>query len=429
MRVAAPDTDATHVMAPDRRTVMVMDLDVGGHHPGYARNFALAWQQQSLDANLRLLVTRKFFQMHPDVVASIQSLREAGISIDALAEDEEARLVRRSWLRYFYGWRLFCQYARHWNVDHGLIAYSDYFQLPMVVGQRSPCPFSMIYFRPTFHYHAFSSHRSGVREAFRSWRKKNLLRRVLRQPNLSVVYCLDEVVVDYIQSHMDPPCRVQRIADSFTQYASSAKRQAEIRRTLGIAPDRRVFLLLGVLDRRKGVVELLQSLDGLSADAARRICVLFVGPLSDALREAVVRRIQSLQEKLPIQILLQDGYVQDDQVQHYYDLADVVLVTYQRHMGSSLALIRAAHAGKPSLASDYGLLGQLVQRRRLGATVNTADTAALAGAIERFATVDLQTVFDAAQAEAFAHANRTEQLGRDLAAMLEVVPEHARSIT
>lgn len=404
---------------PNRQRVLAYEIETEGHHPCYVMNFALAWLNQGVDADLDFLVTPKFFHRHPDTVEFVQALSSSGIRIHAITEEEESRMERVSRLRYFHGWRLFCEYAERWSVDHGLVMYSDFFQLPIVLGRKAPCPFSMIYFRPTFHYSGFQSYRPSFKESLRGWRKKVLLQQVLKKPELSILYCLDEVVVDYIQSNMQPGCRVQRLADSFTEYDESTVRPSEIRTSLGIDPDRRVFMLLGVLDRRKGVVELLNCLKLVSDEAAKKMCILLVGKVHDSHREEVLALIKQVQDESPVQLVLHDAFIPDEDVQYHFDMTDVVLATYQRHMGSSHALIRASCAGKPVLSADYGLMGELVHRRKLGETVDTTDSTAMAKALERFATVDLRETFDADVSSKFAAENLPEQLGRDLAQMLE----------
>ena len=141
-----------------RMRVLAMELETQGHHPSYVRNFAKTWLEYEIPGDLDFLVTRNFLQRHPDVVEYVQSLAKHGIRIHSLTLAEETRMESISYLRYFHGWKLYCQYAKSLQCDHGLLMYSDFFQLPMLVSQPSPCPFSIIYFRPTFHYQQLSNY-------------------------------------------------------------------------------------------------------------------------------------------------------------------------------------------------------------------------------------------------------------------------------
>lgn len=419
MSIVESGTAVDQAAGSMRARVLALEIETEGHHPGYVKNFAEAWVNEGIDADLDFLVTPRFFQRHENVVQFVQSLAPSSIRIHSLTAGEEARMERVSRLRYFHGWRLFCEYASRLNADHGLVMYSDFFQMPIVFGKKSPCPFSMIYFRPTFHYGEFRSYRPDLRETIRGWRKKVLLQQVLKKPELSILYCLDEVAVDYIKKHLRPNCHVQRFADSFSVYEKSPTRQAEIRTSLGIEADRRILMLLGVLDRRKGVIELLECLKHIPKEAAAKMCLLLAGKVHDSQRDEVLPLVARIQTESSVQLVLHDQYIHDEQVQHHFDMTDVVLATYQRHMGSSLALIRAAYAGKPVLSADYGLMGELVHRRKLGETVDTTDAQAMAAALERFATADLESTFDAEVSAHYARENLPEQLGRDLSAMIK----------
>lgn len=418
MSIAESGLVAQDASRSPRPRILAVEIETEGHHPGYVKNFAQAWIDEAIDADLDFLVTPRFFKRHANVVDFLRPLAERGIRIHSITEEEESRMERVSRLRYFHGWRLYCEYATRLNASHGLVMYSDFFQLPMVMGRKSPCPVSMIYFRPTFHYGGFRNCRSSLKESLRGWRKKALLKRVLKLRELSVLYCLDEVAVDYIRENLNPRCHVQRFADSFSLYKKSPQRQSEIRSALGIDSERRILMLLGVLDRRKGVIELLECLQHVSKEAADQMCILLAGKVHDSQRDEVLPLVKKVQAESPVQVVLHDQYIDDEQVQHHFEMADVILATYQRHMGSSLALIRAAYAGKPVLSADYGLMGELVHRRKLGATVDTGDPVAMAKALERFATVDLTSTFDAATSSHYASQNLPDQLGRDLAAML-----------
>ena len=135
-----------------RMRVLAMDIDVRGHHPSYIRNFAKTWAEYEIPGDLDFLVSRRFFELHPDETQYVQGLVNRGIRIHFLTEAEETRMESAPWLRHLRAWRLFCEYSKSLACDHGLVMFSDYFQVPMLLDRQSYCPFSIIYFRPTFHY-------------------------------------------------------------------------------------------------------------------------------------------------------------------------------------------------------------------------------------------------------------------------------------
>ena len=76
-----------------------------------------------------------------------------------------------------------------------------------------------------------------------------------------------------------------------------------------------------------------------------------------------------------------DRFLSTDELAALVKRSDVVMAPYQRHVGSSGALVWAARHGRPVLAQQYGLVGALVRRHGLGLTVDSSDAERLAGAM------------------------------------------------
>ena len=91
-----------------------------------------------------------------------------------------------------------------------------------------------------------------------------------------------------------------------------------------------------------------------------------------------------------------------------------MLVLNPRHIGSSGNLLHAASAQKPVLASDYGLLGQLVRTHHLGLTVDSTSPYAIAQGLTRFIEEDSNDLFDKDQAYQFALENSADRYAQTL---------------
>ena len=367
-----------------RMRVLAMELETEGHHPSYVRNFAKTWLEHEIPGDLDFLVSHKFYQRHPDVVAYVRSLTDHGLRIHSISDAEEKKMESNPYLRYFHGWKLFCQYAKSLNCDHGLLMYSDFFQLPMLVSQRSPCPFSIIYFRPTYHYQKLSNYQPSWKGKFRAARKKWLIARVLKLPKLERVYCLDTLAIEYMKQYFKTKASIEFLPDSFAIEPVTASRVDLLRSELGIDKSRKIFCLVGVLDRRKGVRELLEAAMTIPESDGKRICVLLVGKLQSDQEPEILALLKLMKQSSAIQVLLLNEFVPDTEIQKYYELSDVILTTYQKHMGASSALIRAALAKRPVLSSDYGLMGEIVRRRQMGLTIDTTQPKEIARGILAF---------------------------------------------
>ena len=150
----------------------------------------------------------------------------------------------------------------------------------------------------------------------------------------------------------------------------------------------------------------------------KQFCVVrlpvLAGPVEAAQRDIVTATVDRLNAKPNVSVILRDEFIQDRDVQEHYGMADIVLATYQKHMGMSSALVRSAAAGKPVLASNYGLTSELTQRRNLGVTVESTDPSEIARSIISIAGCDPNTLFDANEAERFALENSAENTAKTL---------------
>lgn len=239
----------------------------------------------------------------------------------------------------------------------------------MLVSQRSPCPFSILYFRPTYHYQKLSNYQPSWKEKFRAARKKWLMARVLKLPKLECVYSLDTLAIEYMKQHFQTKASIEFLPDSFAMFPVATACVESLRLDLGIEKSRKIFCLVGVLDRRKGVRELLEAAMTIPESEGKRICVLLVGKLHSNQEQEILALLKQMKLSSAIQFLLRNEFVPETEIQKYYELSDVILTTYQKHMGSSSALIRAALAKRPVLSSDYGLMGEIVRRRQLGLSI------------------------------------------------------------
>jgi len=399
-----------------RPRIVAMEYQVLGHYPDYIRNIAEQWHLSSWDAEIEFIVSNRFASIHGEADQAVRSFQDDRIHVTPVSQDEEEGILRQGRQHYF-GWELFRRYCAKSNAAHGLLMYLDNFQLPIWLGKKLTCSFSAIYFRPTFHYHRYLHHRPSFLQRLVSIRKKWFMKQVLRCPQLKELYVLDPTAIDYIRNHFRTHVRISHFADTFPPYPSRPDRVAEIQRELGIEKGRKVFTLLGVLDSRKGPIELLQSVSHLDDNTASKMTLMLLGYTPDDYVAKVKAAYEIAKKKSFIQLIYENRFIPGTDIQNYFAASDVILITYQGHMGSSLALIRAAAEGKPLLSSNFGTVGELVEQKRLGITVDSTDPRSIAKGITRLMTEVPR--FDSREAKRLVDDNSCEQLRRDLARMFD----------
>lgn len=395
--------------------LMLFDLSIYGHHPGYIRYLLDYWHQEKLSGEVIVLVSPRFLIEHSDVVKHGESLNSENIRFIAITSKEEGRLKKRNSginrnIRNFQEWLILCRYAAQLKINHVLVMYYDTYQYPLALRLNPPCKLSGIYFRPTFHYDSFSSSWIENRGNLAIEWEKFVLHQVLENPAIHRLLSLDPFAVEKVEkqvcknklTYLPDPVRIQHY---------STDRLAKINQSMGFESHRTIFLLFGALTERKGIYKLLSALDRLADQECEQVAIALVGEASSDHQPQIESQINALCAKKNIQIYRNYQFVPDDDVQAYFQIADVVLAPYQRHVGMSGILILAAAKQKPVLSSNYGLMGQMVEKYGLGVAVDSTNPEELAAQMRNFLS-SKNLVCDLVNMKKFAAQNDADEFAR-----------------
>jgi glycosyltransferase involved in cell wall biosynthesis len=409
--------DVFHQKGNHDRRIMLFDLSIRGHHPNYIQQLIRYWHEQAVPARLEIVVSPGFLVEHADVVEFAASLTRQDIRLTAITPEEEAGLQsRKSFIsrtkRAFQELELLRRYAVIVGATHCLMMYFDTFQIPLATGIQLPCPFSGIYFRPTFHYSAFDHYQPSWKEQLQQWREAAILSRVLQHPQCHGLFCLDPFAVQYLQTRGQN--HVVHLPDPVSISTETGCSVQSLQAELGVDPTRRVFLLFGALTGRKGIHQLLDAIARLPTDLSQQVCLLLVGEIKSTEKPGVEAKIAALRQSLPVQIITHYEFVPDHTIPGYFQLADVVLAPYQHHVGMSGILLLAAAAKKPVLSSSYGLMGEFVRRYQLGIAVDSTLPAEIAAGLTRFLTEPTDQLGDHARMQDFAEQNSADLYSRTI---------------
>lgn len=410
------NTTQLAVTNPQQRNYVLFDLSLYGHHPVYIRHLITYWQQKEFLERLTIVVLPDFFTVHADVVALADSSCIRFISITASETDalkNRSSGINRS-LRNFQEWHFFQRYARTLKADHCLMLYFDSCLLPLAAGMSFPCPFSGIYFRPTFHYSTFypqSGAAQPLNARLQKWREQLSIKRALDHPKFKTLFSLDPLAVEGLRQ-LYPKADVIELPDPVSLRHSAQSEVAALRQSLEIECDRKVLLLFGAITERKGIFQLLEAISLLPSDVCQHLCILLIGESNPTMQPKLRSRIEILQQARPVQFVINFEYLDEALVPAYFHLADIILAPYQQHVGMSGILLQAAAARKPVLGSDYGLMGEITRRHQLGVAVDTTRPQEIADGIYRLIAKDGNNLYNPCSAYQFARANSAERFAQ-----------------
>ncbi len=363
---------------------------------------ARSWVAGSERGLLEIVVPEAFAREHPDFAQWLGAQESSVVKLVPIALPEPLReghmgladVLRQDLLQG----RVLSEVLQNRRPERVLVMYLDHLQASLALRRikhpaSGPIPVSGIYFRPSFHYEG--------EPLLTRLRKRALLSATLANPAVHSVLCLDPFAV---RAHGSE--KLTWLPDGLDP-AGFGESGPAIRERWGVPEGRKMVLFFGVVSARKGIHEVLAALPRVETP----ITLVVAGPIPDAERDRISSSIQAA--RATTHIVHQDRYVPGEEGQDLMQAADVALVAYRRHIGSSHVLIRAAAANTPVVGPEYGLMGKTISAHQLGIAVDTSDPAALARELDRM--LDLagredggESPFNPNRAHAFAQMNHAD---------------------
>jgi len=261
------------------------------------------------------------------------------------------------YLRSIIEWNLLVETAQSIHASQVLLMYFDYYQLGILIGKKSPCPVSAIYFRPNFAENDY-----GIYPLIKKW----MLSKVLKSGQIQNLFCLVHALVPYMKGQKTQT-QIIPICDPIKQFEISKPETAEFINKYKIPTDKKIFLNFGYLDDRKGMEVFIDACSALSSEALAKVCLLLAGPVPKYYEKIIEVKLAQVPE---LEVIRCYGYLPAREVQICFEISDVVLILYQDFLNMSSVLIRAAMANKPTFATHTGMIGALVSRNNVGVNVD-----------------------------------------------------------
>jgi hypothetical protein len=211
-------------------------------------------------------------------------------------------------------------------------------------------------------------------ESFRDVVRSAVARQLALRSPWQITHLLDPWVWDELKDH-NAASDFRVIPEPVEPLPNISREDA--RRTLGAPVDGRYLSLIGGLTPNKGAEPLLQAFSQLNLSKDDRI--LLIGKVSKPIRDLIDRDYPQLVKDQRLVTI--DRYVSDFELGCGFIASDVVAVVHERLIGSSGALVRAAHAQRALLTTSYGWAGWATERFDLGNTVDVSDLVALKSAV------------------------------------------------
>ena len=395
--------------------IVLFDLNAGGHHGQYVKQLAQYWCSRTLQGHLSIMVTPSLLKNHTDLVEIVKQCDRADIR--ELPECPPCQSLTRT--ARMQG-RILKNSLNELKPTHCLLLDFDLFQLSFIFGLRFKYPVSIsgIYFRPFLHLKNLLRLNASLSDFARHMRKRVIFAATLRNPHLTCLFSLDPY---FSEKHSSPTVRILSLPDGVEPKHPSAS-PSETRREYGVERGRELLLFFGSLAERKGVTQTLEAIRLLSPKNQTKLCLALVGTVAPADEQAFMDQLDLLKKTSDIQIIKALRFVSDTEMINLFSASDLILLPYQRHVGSSGVLVRAAQVGKPVLGSNYGLIGRYIRDFGLGIAVESSIPADIASGLSQWLESPQNFPFDAKKASLFGEHHTAKHFSKVIFSEIYGVP-------
>ncbi len=166
-----------------------------------------------------------------------------------------------------------------------------------------------------------------------------------------------------------------------------------LREQFSIPDNHKIFLHIGSLLKRKGTLDILDSLQYLSQDELSKFTLLILGHAEPDMDQEIRTHLPPLPVSgrgLGGGYVYQNTFLPPQVFKSTLDQSDLVLVPYRYSESSSGIAGHAIAAGKPLLAIRKGLLGDTVAEHGSGIFIDACDPIEIANGLKRALSANLQ---------------------------------------
>ncbi len=387
-----------------KQRILLFDTILDGHHPDYLSNligyYSAFPEIEVFVASGESFKTNFDLRQKEEQLAWGPNIHFLPIALDKIKAIHAKSIYKRS----FVEWNLMLELATQVQASHALLMYFDYFQLGAWLGRRASIPVSGIYFRPNF-----LVKQTGFYPRFKKW----ILKKALQSGQLKNLFCLGPESLAAIQA-LTEQVHVVELCDPVRTFTIDPIDRRAFLEKLQLPANKKVYLNFGHLDDRKGIEAFLKACENLPVSIVDSMCLLLVGPIRPAYQQVIEAAIARVPD---LHVIQRFGYLPAPEVQMCFDAADVVLLLYQGHLGSSSVLVRAAMSNKLMFGADQGQIGALIKNKHFGIAVDSSSQEEIKAGILAFQTNKVE--HSASACSKFAAENTIQQFGDIIAQGIE----------
>jgi len=251
------------------KRILLFDTITDGHHPDYLIHLIAYYSSQS-DVALGVASSVLFKAQFDARQAEEGNVWGTNVEFIALSETRLQAIHSKSiYLRSMLEWNLFVETAKAFQAHHALLMFFDYIQLGILLGKRSPCSVSSIYFRPNFTLDS-----TGFYQRIKKW----MLARVLQSGQIQHLFCLVKGLIPYMNG-LSHSVQIHSLMDPVKSFEISKAAHETFKKKYDLPAHKQIALCFGMLDDRKGLTVFLDACASLPMAEVEKLCLFLVGSI------------------------------------------------------------------------------------------------------------------------------------------------------
>lgn len=256
-------------------------------------------------------------------------------------------------------------YAKRYTANH--IVALDFHTIKYgAIFKKLPCSLSSILF---LQFYRLSTR--TFKEKIEFYKRYWITKLCVRNPKISKIYVLnDQETVDYMNNEFKKHC-FEMLPDPIPHFEPLP--EFDIYKHYKINQNRKIYLHIGSLGDRKGTLEVIEAAQLIPPSMQDKISILLVGKTGITYETLYNTKIKELDGETKVQLIWDNQFVSYNMMKSLFDQCDFVLLPYKNAEFSSGILGHAAASNKMVIATNAGLLKELVLKYNLGKLLDTND--------------------------------------------------------
>ena len=306
--------------------------------------------------------------------------------------------------------RLYGELGRNVGIFHTWVdLYSHEYMDRRVIEAAMPAPWCGLYVHPaelriqkTWKRRVYDNAMDFIRKKGRIFPSRL---RAFDVPNARKIYFLDE------EMPAQTKFRNSILKGAFPEWGDvSSEKIPEIENLLK-KPNQKIICLCGFLDKRKGLLTLLNSVLQLSQDWV----FLFAGPIGyDSFSAEQKKEVFEWEQNPPTNVFFINRLLSNQEINQAVIFSDIVYLAYENFFHSSNVQVKAAHFKKPIISGPRHLIANRTQRFAMGWCLPEITEEAVADLLNQIDKKEIQRVVDNARFEEFCNEHSPERLNECL---------------